>query len=286
MTRLIIYFRERCLAREVDSANIEESGSEGPPATAFTFGLLKRFPSPVSPYVKLPYPGPYQRLPLVAFTPVTIASPPTTVKEPSRGGRLDNHGNNDNDGGDSIVDAPEEGEVNVESKLAKMSINGPWIITATDLVVLLAEYAPFLKDFSVQITRRDKMPAARFLNAFRDADEILRQRFGPEWDERPPIGSPVSCKETSPPSLLLDNSRLPGWSLVDVYGSCHVPDNDLMLVDYMERIDSDDADDYRKHGIRVYDILYRYLFTSTTRSGSIRLERAKSSAISLSNPLK
>ncbi|KAG0304619.1 hypothetical protein BGZ97_001395 [Linnemannia gamsii] len=229
----------------------------GPPATAFTFDLLKRFPNLVSLHLKLPHPGPYQRMPLVAFTPVTFVSPPMTVMEPGGGGGLDDDDNNDSDGGDSIVDAPEEAEINRESKLEQVSINGPWIITASDLVVLLTKYAPFLKDFSVQITRRDKMPATRFLDAFRDADEILRRRFGPEWDERPLNGSPGSCVEASAP-VLSAKSRLPGRSLVNVYGSCYFPDKDLMQVDYMETIDSDDANVYREHGIRVFEILYRY----------------------------
>ncbi|KAF9145517.1 hypothetical protein BG015_011876 [Linnemannia schmuckeri] len=212
----------------------------GPPATAFTFDLLKRLPSLVSLCLKLTHPGPCQPLPLVAFTPAILAE----LEARDR----------DSDDGDTIKDIPQSGEVHVESKLEKISIHGPWIITAVDLVVLLTEHAPFLKDLSLHMTQ---MSEARFFDAFRDADEMLRRRFGPEWDARPiPNGDlALSCEEASH-SLSLPFKPLPGRSLVDVYGNCHVGAH--VLMDYMEIIDADEVGDYRGHGIRVFDVWDRY----------------------------
>lgn len=205
----------------------------GPPATAFTFDLLKRFPSLVSLFLKLPYPGPYQHLPLVAFTPATVAE---------LGG--------DGDDAVTIKDIPWGREVNLESKLEKLGINGSWNITAADLVALLTEHAPFLKEMSLQLTR---MSIAKFFDAFRDADEMLRRRFGPEWDARP------TAREDSASSPSLQHKPLlplPGRSLVDVFANYHIGAN--MPVDYLETIDPDEADDYRQLGIRVFDVSCRY----------------------------
>ncbi|KAK3839530.1 MAG: hypothetical protein JOS17DRAFT_798988 [Linnemannia elongata] len=224
----------------------------GPPATAFTFDLLKRFPSLVSLFLKLPYPGPYQRLPLVTFTPVTAAEL-----------------GSDGDDAVTIKDIPWGGEVNMGSKLEKLGINGSWNITSADLVALLTEHAPFLKEFSLQLTR---MSTAKFFDAFRDADEMLRRRFGPEWDARP------TAKEDSALSSSLQHKPLlplPGRSLVDVFGNCHVGGN--MPVDYMEMIDPDEADDYRQLGIRVFDVSCLYFvherdgeWFKTVRRGTAR----------------
>lgn len=205
----------------------------GPPATAFTFDLLKRFPSLVSLFLKLPYPGPYQRLPLVTFTPATATEL-------------------EGDGDDvvTIKDILWGGEVNMMSKLEKLGINGPWVITAADLMTLLTEHAPFLKELSLQMTR---MSTVKFFNVFRDADEMLRRRFGSEWDARPTVRE----DSASSPSLLHKPLLpLPGRSLVDVFGNCHI--GAYMPVDYMKMIDPDEADDYRQLGIRVFDVSCLY----------------------------
>ncbi|KAF9124671.1 hypothetical protein BGW39_007980 [Mortierella sp. 14UC] len=219
---------------------LESMMLQGAPATAFSFNLLKSFPSLESLILNLPHPGPRQRLPLVAFTPVSPDFPLASAIESNLSDSiLGDSSNND----DMVWKCSRDTRAFMESKLERLTLCGPWVFTAPDIVGLLSEYAPFLKALVVLGTRGDESSTPRVLKGFQGADEIMRRRYGPAWDAR---------------TEGLDNKQRPppGRSLIEVSSSFNIQLREPLPLESMVRLDEndEDADTLRQRGVRVLEL--------------------------------
>ncbi|KAG0317957.1 hypothetical protein BGZ97_004587 [Linnemannia gamsii] len=259
---------------------------EGPTAAVFTFDWLKGCPSLTSVTLNLHLYGSPQRLPLIAYSPATYALSPTIEKYGS-----------DLPGAKSAACAAagifeDDRGVFKESKLERLHLKGPWVITASDLTALMTDYAPYLQTLSLnKVQKRDGMSVTSFVQAFKDADEICRRRYGADWDARPgdvtdyddddnyesendekknqdtengagsvynaPENSQVVVSESSTIAAAdaatdLQPARpLPGRSLLSVEADYTIGKRHRSMVE-LDKIDDDDADEYRRCGLRVY----------------------------------
>ncbi|KAF9151262.1 hypothetical protein BG015_006879 [Linnemannia schmuckeri] len=254
---------------------------EGPPAAVFTFDWLKGCPSLTSVTLSLHLYGSPQRLPLIAYSP---AAYPLIEKY---GGDLPEASVTGGVVGD------DDNGVFKESRLERLNLKGPWVITASDLTALMTDNAPYLQTLSLnKVQTRDGMPAVNFVQAFRDADEICRRRYGEDWDARPGdanydeedyedeheddkdrnadnnTGSESDVSKdghteadgltTIPAADPLPINPLPGRSLLTVEADYTIGKNKRRTVQ-LEAIGNDDADEYRKCGLRVYNFSREFL---------------------------
>ncbi|KAF9124596.1 hypothetical protein BGW39_008082 [Mortierella sp. 14UC] len=253
---------------------------EGPPATVFTFDWLKGCPSLTSVTLNLHLYGSPQRLPLIALSPDTYALPPSTEESGTKSPQ------NKTQDTAAVTGADADTEVFMDSKLESLHLKGPWEITASDLTTLMTDNAPFLKTLTLnKVQRRGGMSVGAFVQAFKDADEICRKRYGEDWDARPDDVADYDYedgKEIVEDCLTEDQgdsqndtgaeSDLPTDSQasivgapVDVLPERPLPGRSLLTIeaDYtlgrraqtstqLEAIDNDDAEEYRRCGIRVY----------------------------------
>ncbi|KAF9543208.1 hypothetical protein EC957_001083 [Mortierella hygrophila] len=261
----------------------------GPPAAVFTLDWLKGCPSLTSVTLSLDLCGSPQRLPGIANSPATYALSPTIEKYGSDRPEAT--------AAAAVVDEDDDSEVFKESKLERLHLKGPWVITASDLTALMTDYAPYLQTLSLnKIQKRDRMSVVSFIQAFRDADEICRRRYGEDWDARPgdvadfedwyedtdegevvegegdgnrdrdgdeDAGSgsdaPEDCQglafelTATPDTDSLPTKPLPGRSLLTVEVNYTIGKRERPQVE-LEIIDSDDADEYRRCGLRVYSL--------------------------------
>ncbi|KAF9128919.1 hypothetical protein BGX30_014147 [Mortierella sp. GBA39] len=259
---------------------------EGPPAIVFTLDWLKGCPSLTSVTLSLHLYGSSQRLPRIAYSPATYALSPT----------IERYGSSHPEAtaATAVVDDDDDSGVFKESKLERLRLKGPWVITASDLTALMTDYAPYLQTLSLnKIQKRDGMSVVSFIQAFRDADEICRRRYGEDWDARPgdvadhedwyedadegggevegdgnrdrdgdeDVGSgsnaPEDCQglavelTATPDTDSLPTKPLPGRSLLTVEADYTIGKRQRPQAG-MEIIDSGDADEYRRCGLRVY----------------------------------
>ncbi|KAG9061253.1 hypothetical protein KI688_007591 [Linnemannia hyalina] len=252
---------------------------EGPPAAVFTLDWLKGCPSLTSVTLSLHLDGSPQRLPRIAYSPATYALSPTIEKYGSDRPEA-------TAAAAAVVDEDDDSGVFKESKLERLHLKGPWAITASDLTALMTDYAPYLQTLSLnRIQNRYGMSVVTFIQAFRDADEICRRRYGEDWDARPgdvadfedwhedtneregkgegddDAGSgsdaPEDCQglavglTATPDADSLPTKPLPGRSLLTVEANYTIGKRRRPQAG-IEIIDSNDADDYRRCGLRVY----------------------------------
>lgn len=258
---------------------------EGPPAAVFTFDWLKGCPNLTSVTLSQNLYGSPQRLPLIAYSPATYVLSPMIEKY---GSKLPEEKSTAS--GAAVVFEDDSG-VFKESKLERLRLTGPWVITASDLTALMTDYAPYLQKLSLnKIQKRDGMTAISFVQAFKDADEICRKRYGVDWDARPGdiadyegddnyeresddknnqdagngAGSESDSAEDSQAipsesiataSAVTDNPQpekpLPGRSLLSVEVNYTIGKRYRPMAE-LEKIESSAADEYRRCGIRVY----------------------------------
>ncbi|KAF9906547.1 hypothetical protein EC991_000489 [Linnemannia zychae] len=255
---------------------------EGPPATVFTFDWLKGCPSLTSVTLSLHLYGSLQRLPLIALSPDTYLLPPPTEKS------ILESTQNKTQGVAADADPNTGAEVFMDSKLESLHLKGPWVITAPDLTTLMTDNAPFLKSFTLdKVQRRGGMSAGAFVQAFRVADEICRKRYGEDWDARPgdvadydydddddegaveevltEHQSELKNGTGAGSGLPVDSQTSSGVAHLDVIPERPLPGRSLLTVetDYtfskrmrdpanLVGICTDEADEYRRCGIRVY----------------------------------
>lgn len=252
---------------------------EGPPAAVFTLDWLKGCPSLTSATLDLDLRGSPQRLPRIAYSPATYALSPAIEKYSSYPPEATTTAN--------VVDVDDESGVFMESKLEELHLKGPWVIATSDLTALMTDYAPYLQTLSLsKVQKREGMTVVSFVQAFREADEICRKRYGEDWDARPgdiadyedqyedadegegegegdgDSGSgsdaPEDCQgaavelTVTPEADPLPTKPLPGRSLLTIktdytIGKRHRAEVDLEMINI-----SDEADDYRRLGLRVY----------------------------------
>ncbi|KAG0291035.1 hypothetical protein BGZ96_005567 [Linnemannia gamsii] len=276
---------------------------EGPPAAVFTFDWLKGCPSLTSVILTLNVHGPPQRLPLIACSPATYALSPSIEEFGSNLSGVESTAT-----ATTVVFEDDNG-VFKESKLEQLHLKGPWVITASDLTALMTDYAPYLQKLSLnKIQKRDGMAVTTFVQAFKDADEICRKRYGVDWDARPgdiaDYEGDVNYEEESddknnqdadnsagsesdPPkdseavflesattvAAATDNLQaekpLPGRSLLSVEVNYTISKRHRPTV-ALEVIDSGDADEYRRRGIRVYNFSSTLLVDKWDKAWFIR----------------
>ncbi|KAG0271363.1 hypothetical protein BGZ95_000834 [Linnemannia exigua] len=253
---------------------------DGPPATVFTFDWLKGCPSLKSVSLSLHLYGSPQRLPLIAHSPAAYALSPPTKESNTKSLH-----NNIQDTTTAVAANTDTG-VFVKSSLESLHLKGPWEITASDLTVLVTDNAPFLKTLTMnKVQTREGMSVTDFVQAFKDADNICRQRYGEDWDALPgdmdiisendgdDDEAPQEDLETAnlagrkddadvsadsqasavgaSTDTLPARSPLPGRSLLSIETNYTIGKR-LRSLTELENIDSDDAEDYRRCGIRVY----------------------------------
>ncbi|KAF8930655.1 hypothetical protein BGZ47_000456 [Haplosporangium gracile] len=249
---------------------------EGPPAAVFTFDWLKGCPSLTSVTLSLHLYGSSQRLPLSAYSPVTYALSPSIEK----------YGSDLPEATVTAVVVDDDSGMFKESRLERLHLKGPWVVTASDLTALVTDYAPYLQTLSFnKIQKRDGMSVVSFVQAFRDADEICRRRYGEDWDARPGdvadydeedyederegdkdrnTDNGTGSKSDAPKgghieaADLLPIKPLPGRSLLTIEADYTIGKNKRPTVQ-LEMIGNGDADKYRRCGLRVYRFSREFL---------------------------
>ncbi|KAG0315334.1 hypothetical protein BGZ99_007526, partial [Dissophora globulifera] len=139
----------------------------------------------------------------------------------------DGHGEDDDD------DTPFWG-----SQLVKFELQGSWIMSEEDLIILLTIYAPFLKTFHVDRLSDSKSLSGRtFLGAFQRADEInaeyaptRRELEGAETISETVEGKPDNGKDT----------RVPGQALTSVKAKYTISKRDRLVLGFVP-IESDEV---------------------------------------------
>ncbi|KAG0372920.1 hypothetical protein BGX24_012401 [Mortierella sp. AD032] len=250
---------------------------DGPPATVFTFDWLKGCPSLKSVALTLNLYGSPQRLPLIAHSPATYmlsrANKESGTKFPQNNTRAST----------TAVTADADTGVFKESNLESLHLKGPWEITASDLTTLslnqvqsrgglsATAFVQAFKDVDEICRRRygkdwDALPGdvGNSCDGGDCDDEAPQEDLrkgdhaekkddanngaGPESDVS--VGSQASAVETSTDTLPT-RPPLPGRSLLTIETNYTIGKRHRLLTE-LELIDSNDAEDYRRCGIRVF----------------------------------
>ncbi|KAG0309394.1 hypothetical protein BGZ98_002900 [Dissophora globulifera] len=238
---------------------------EGPPATMFYLEWLKCCPSLEN--LTLGYTGKHRYLQRRPFFQESEA-------EQQGSSYIDNyHGHDDGSemdksiGGDGDYDDG-SGDNDVDntpfwgSRLIRLELCGPWIMSEEDLITLLTIYAPFLESFHVdRLTDNRSLNGYSFLRAFQRVNEIHAE-YATGCRELVEAETSSGTMAAKPDNGM--DTRIPGQALTSVKANYTIGKRDRQALELVS-VEPEEAVVFNNRGVRVYKLTNQFLVRRADR---------------------